>query len=123
MLDIGKLSEILKKMEIRTTDITGSVLVSSDGMPVCPALKEEIDENMIAAMCATLVNIGERATETLNKGEFKMLFIQGTEGFFVISKVTPSLLLGVLAKKGARIGVVLYEIERAKGEIRSSIES
>ena len=115
------MSKTLENVKIRTSDITGAVLISNEGLPILTPKSQKIDENMVAAICATLVNIGERVTESLNKGIFNLLFISGKEGYVIISRVNQEMLLSILAKQGARIGVVLYEIEKTKEELNKIV--
>jgi len=113
-----QLVDILSEMESRDPDIKGSIIVRSDGLIVASALREDIDRDLVAAMCTSLLNVSRRVLEELNLGEIESYIVRGKNGVIMAIDVTPDITIAALAKKDANLGLLYIELRRAAEKIR-----
>lgn len=109
-----KLNEILRGIETASGGMVEEVaLVSTEGLMIGSALRQGANEEIIAAMAATLHSLGEQAVRELQKGSLKGVFIRGKKGFVLVGKVGENALLLLLAREDAKIGILLYQLNKA----------
>jgi predicted regulator of Ras-like GTPase activity (Roadblock/LC7/MglB family) len=71
-----------------------------------------MDEERVAAMCAALLSLGERAADGLGRGGLEQVSIDGATGsVHLVSAADEAVLVGV-ASPAARTGLVLFEMRR-----------
>lgn len=108
---------LLKNLSNTTPDVEGAAIIDNDGLIIASALSAEADEDSLAAMGAALLGLGERISEELERGEFDMVMIRGTEGLVIMVRCGPEGVLAVLARKKAKLGLVFLDITRSGREI------
>jgi uncharacterized protein len=97
--------------------------VSFDGLPMASALPAAMDENRVAAMSAALLSLGERAAEGLGRGELSQVYVEGESGtVFLVSAEDEAVLVAVGAR-GAKVGLLLYEIRRAAAAVGAALRA
>lgn len=112
-----RLERTLRDLLTATTDLEAAAVVSFDGLPMAASLPAGMDEDRVAAMSAALLSLGERATEGLGRGALSQVFIEGENGtVFLISAEDEAVLVAV-ASKGAKTGLMLYEVKRAAAQV------
>ncbi len=117
----SQLERVLRDLLGATTEIEAAAVVSFDGLPMASALPEGMDEDRVAAMSAALLSLGERATEGLGRGALSQVFIEGEHGtVFLISAEDEAVLVAVAAK-GAKTGLMLYEVKRAAAKVADAL--
>lgn len=114
---IQKIVEVLKDLEAGTPDIEASAVVSDDGFIIASVLPQDIDEDRVGAMSATMLALGERAAGELERGELEQTFVKGKEGYVIMSFVGDAAVLTTIASKGAKLGLVFLEMKRATAEL------
>lgn len=103
-------------------DFLAAAVVSSDGFVIASALPENVDENKLGAMSAAILSLGERAASELEKGSLETVFVEGENGYVLLSSVNSEMLLVVSTTKYAKLGLVFYELSALKKTIRSFFE-
>jgi predicted regulator of Ras-like GTPase activity (Roadblock/LC7/MglB family) len=104
-------------------EVEAAAVVSFDGLPMASALPAGMDEDRVAAMSAALLSLGERAAEGLGRGELSQVYIEGEHGtVFLVSADNEAVLVAVAAK-GAKVGMMLYEVRRAAGAVADVLRS
>jgi predicted regulator of Ras-like GTPase activity (Roadblock/LC7/MglB family) len=112
-----RLDRAIRDLLSQTSEIEAAAVVSFDGLPMASALPAGMDEDRVAAMSAALLSLGERATVGLGRGELSQVFIEGEEGtVFLVSADNEAVLVAVAAK-GAKTGMMLYEVKRAAAAV------
>ena len=77
------------------------------------ALPAGMDEDRVAAMSAALLSLGERAAEGLGRGELSQVYVEGENGNVFLVSADDEAVLVAVAAKGAKVGMMLFEIRRA----------
>jgi predicted regulator of Ras-like GTPase activity (Roadblock/LC7/MglB family) len=117
-----KLEEILKSMEDADPNIEGSALVRTDGLVMASAIQWWIDEPLIAAMSAALLNIGSRSVTELERGSLNKVIVSGEKGDVVLTGAGGEAVLSVITKPGANLGLILVEMKKCASKLEASLK-
>jgi uncharacterized protein len=94
-------------------ELEAAAVVSFDGLPMASALPASMDEDRVAAMSAALLSLGERAAQGLGRGELSQVYIEGESGTVFLVSCDDEAVLVAVASRGAKVGMMLYEVRRA----------
>ena len=120
-LHVGSRSDRLDRaihgLLAQTPEIEAAAVVSFDGLPMASALPPSMDEDRVAAMSAALLSLGERAAQGLGRGELSQVYIEGDAGTVFLVSADDEAVLVAVAAKGAKVGMMLYEVRRAAATV------
>jgi hypothetical protein len=115
------LDQALAALLQNAREIEAAAVVSFDGLPMASALPASMDEDRVAAMSAALLSLGERAAQGLGRGELSQVYIEGETGtVFLVSADNEAVLVAV-ARQGAKVGMMLYEVRRAAAAVADAL--
>jgi len=109
----GRLEQAVRALLAQTPELEAAAVVSFDGLPMAAALPPPMDEDRVAAMSAALLSLGERAAAGLGRGELSQVYIEGDAGTVFLVSAEDEAVLVAVASKGAKTGMMLYEVRRA----------
>ena len=112
-----RLAESLNRLMEDSQDILAAALVSLDGFTMASALPEGMQEDRVGAMSAAILGLGERAAAELGRGQLSQVFIEGDSGYVMLIAAGQRAVLTCLADKEAKLGLVLYDMRAAAGNI------
>ncbi len=122
MSKVDDVVKILKELEEKVPDITGSAVIRTNGLVIASALPSESNERMIAAMSAVLLGTSKRSAEALFDGNFKSLNLELDKGnMFLIG--AGRVILVAITKKEPNVGLVTLEIEDTSNKISEIFKS
>ncbi len=107
----------LRDMQVSSPDIEASAVVSVDGLPIATALPREVEEDRVSAMSAAMLSLGERIASELGRGSLSEVQIKGEKGFVILQSLGTEAVLTVLAREGAKMGLVLLDMRRAVDDL------
>ena len=107
----------LRDMQVSSPDIEASAIVSVDGLPIATALPREVEEDRVSAMSAAMLSLGERIASELGRGVLSEVQIKGEKGFVILQSLGTEAVLTVLAREGAKMGLVLLDMRRAVDDL------
>ncbi|MHA1276361.1 MAG: roadblock/LC7 domain-containing protein [Candidatus Helarchaeota archaeon] len=113
----ASLQEFLKDLEAEVPEIEASSVVAMEGFPIASALPNHIDEVRVAAMTASILNIGERTAVEFNKGELNQVIIKGADGYIISMAAGENAVLTVCTNQDARLGYLLLYMKRTAEKI------
>ena len=113
MSRLDELNKILRKLQSDSPGLEASALISEDGLMIASALTPELEENRVAGMTATLLNLGTRAAVELARGEVKEVIIRGDHGYAVMINAGRGALLLALANESAKLGLIFFDMNEA----------
>ena len=90
-------------METVNPDIQGSAIVSTQGLPIYFTLSD-VNNEIVSAICATILSISEQAIKELARGNLKRILIEGVNGIIILSKAGENAILCILTKRNASLG-------------------
>ena len=109
----GLLDRAIADLLAQAPEVEAAAVVSFDGLPMASALPATMDEDRVAAMSAALLSLGERAAEGLGRGGLNQVYIEGDAGTVFLVSCQDEAVLVAVAAKGAKVGMMLYEVRRA----------
>ena len=107
----------LRDMQVSSPDIEASAVVSVDGLPIATALPREVEEDRVSAMSAAMLSLGERIVSELGRGILNEVYIKGEQGYVILQSVGSEAVLTVLAREGAKMGLVFLDMRRAAEDL------
>ena len=110
---IEKMNAALRELRSGMPEIEAAVLISADAMALASDISEEADEEMIGALSASVLGMGERAARDLRRGELEQVYVKGDQGYLLLLQCGPDALLSLLVAPEAKLGVVFMEGKRA----------
>jgi predicted regulator of Ras-like GTPase activity (Roadblock/LC7/MglB family) len=113
-----KLSNILQNFVTSTGDVQGAAVVTPDGLPLATSLPGAMDEERVSAMSAAMLSLGERIGSELARGGIDRIYVEGDQGYGVLTSCGEDAVFLVLASKNAKQGLLLLEIKRALAELK-----
>lgn len=118
----GQIETVLREIEVTTRHIEASVVVSSQGLPICSAMPRGVDDGTVAAMTAAILSMGERATVELARGRLNRILVEGEQGYFILTGAGKNAILAVLTKREANLGMVFLVMQRASDKIKGLLD-
>ncbi len=103
----------LRDMQVSSPDIEASAVVSVDGLPIATSLPRDVEEDRVSAMSAAMLSLGERIASELGRGGLSEVYIKGEKGYVILQSVGTEAVLTVLAREGAKMGLVFLDMRRA----------
>jgi predicted regulator of Ras-like GTPase activity (Roadblock/LC7/MglB family) len=107
----------LKDLQVSTSDIEASAVVSVDGLIIASALPADVEEDRVSAMSAAMLSLGERIAGELGRGLLDQVYIRGASGYVILTAVGEDAVLTVLARKDAKLGLVFLDMRRAAEDL------
>lgn len=117
-INIEKLGYTLQSFVATTAEVQGAALVTPDGLPLASNLSGAMDEERVAAMSAAMLSLGERIGVELARGAIDRIYIEGEEGFSILTSCGQDAVFLVLANRSAKQGILLLEIKRVVTELK-----
>lgn len=117
-INTEKLGHILRNFVSTTTDVQGAAMVTPDGLPLATSLPGGMDDERVSAMSAAMLSLGERIGKELVRGEIDRIYVEGDEGFSILTSCGEDAVFLVLAGKAAKQGVLMLEIKRALVDLK-----
>lgn len=117
-INTEKLSVVLQNFVGSTNDIQGAALVTPDGLPLASTLPDPMDEERVSAMSAAMLSLGERIGQELARGIIDRIYVEGDQGYGVLTSCGEDAVLLILADQKVKQGILMLEIKRIVSEIK-----
>ncbi len=111
------LEEIINNLE-NTRGVEASAAVSRDGLLVCSAMSRKMHADTFAAMSATMFGAAEIASKELGKGSPDRIIVEAKSGKVIATGGGSKVLLVVMTRQEADLGLILFEMKKAMGRIK-----
>ncbi len=112
-----QLMDRLRYLQTSSMDVEASALVSVDGLIMASALPPDVEEDRVSAMSAAMLSLGERIAMELGRGTLDQVYIRGDDGYVLLLDVGEEAVLTVLARKGAKLGMLFLDMKRAAADL------
>src|SRR5262249_34445362 len=91
-------------------------VVSSEGFIVASVVPNEIDEDLIGGMAASLLGVGERIAVDLMRSQMEQVYVRSPKGYIVVNAIGSEASLVLLVTRYAKLGLTLLELKRTPVE-------
>ena len=109
--------QILEELN-KTSGVTGSMLVSQDGIVIAADLESKLQDEIVGAMAASIMSAAQKSVERLNKTPLKQVTIEASKGKMFLADVGIGVLV-VTTESEVNIGLVRLEIRNAAEKIKN----
>ena len=120
-INTEKLGRILQNFVATTLDVEGAAMVTPDGLPLASSLPGGMDDERVSAMSAAMLSLGDRIGRELARGEIDRIYVEGEEGFSILTSCGEDAVFLVPAGKSAKQGVLMLEIKRTLTELKKAL--
>jgi len=107
---------ILSKLEKRA-DLYACALITRDGIRLATSAEAREDADILSALTAAVLSLGQKATDMLNHGDLEELIIRGTAGYSVVRRIGADHLLVAAGFNIIRLGLGVNLIRKAAEQI------
>ena len=107
----------LRDLQASTSDVEASAVVSVDGLIMASALPAGVEEDRVSAMSAAMLSLGERIAGELRRGVLDEVYVKGNHGYVLLTAVGQEAVLTVLAREGAKLGLIFLDMRRAAEDL------
>ncbi|MHA1237968.1 MAG: roadblock/LC7 domain-containing protein [Candidatus Odinarchaeia archaeon] len=114
---IEEIENILREIELTTRHIEACAVISTQGLPISSAMPANVNDEILSAMAAAILSIGERAAIELSRGKLNRILVEGEKGYLILKGAGENAILAVLTTKSANLGMVFLIMERAADRI------
>ncbi len=113
--------ERLRNLQVSSQDVEASAIVSVDGLSIASALPQDVEEDRVSAMSAAMLSLGERIAGELGRGSLEQVYIKGENGYVLLMSVGEEAVLTVMARKEAKLGLILLDMRRTTEDLAGLI--
>ena len=117
-----KIAKLLRDFEAENEDIKGTYVQTIQGLPICSSLGSKSNENMVAAMAAAILSVGERAAQELARGKLKRILLDGEEGLIILQQSGINTILCVLVENDRQLGLIFILMKSIAQKIANILE-
>lgn len=114
------LDKLLRSL-VRSAELTGCAVVSSDGLIIASILPAGMDSELVGAMTSTLAGSADTVSSELSKSQPEMVIVRTKSGDITIIPVDSETVLIMLAPAKINLGFLLNEAKRIVPRLKKLI--
>jgi len=117
--DMGKLlTEVLRGFQVAAPGVMGSAVVSVDGFAIASELPGSVEERRVSAMAAAMLALGEQTANEFEHGGLERVFVEGGDGYTIITSAGPEAVLAAIASRDAKLGLIFLQMGRTAEAVK-----
>lgn len=116
------LRSVLRELNNSSDDIEASACISSDGYTLAAVLGDGVDADRFGAMCASLLALASRAAQEIQRGELKLVMVEGELGVMLLIHSGADAILAVAAKPGKNLGMIFLDSKKTAVKLLATLE-
>ena len=113
----GDLDRALADLRALSGDMASCAVLSADGVLLSSSHEEGVDRERAAAMLAAAANLAERTAHREGKEHASQVRVDTEDGHLLLVRLDGGGTLAATTAKDARVGLVLYDMRNARGEV------
>jgi hypothetical protein len=106
------LRSVLRELNSTSSDIEASACISSDGFTLAAVLGDGVDPDRFGAMCASLLALAHRAAQEVQRGNLKLVLVEGEQGVMLLVQAGPNTILALAAKPSKNLGMIFMDAKK-----------
>jgi predicted regulator of Ras-like GTPase activity (Roadblock/LC7/MglB family) len=116
------LDRVLGDLRALSGDIKSCAVLSKDGKLLSSSHGEGVDRERATAMLAALVNLAERTARENGKDHASQVRVRTEGGHVLLVRLEGGGTLVATTDLDARVGLALYDLRNASGEVEKALE-
>ncbi len=117
------LRSVLRELNATSADIEASACISSDGFNLAAVLGEGVDPDRFGAMCASLLALAQRAAQEVQRGNLKLVLVEGDQGVMLLVQAGPDMILALAAKPSKNLGMIFMDAKKFARKLLETLDS
>jgi predicted regulator of Ras-like GTPase activity (Roadblock/LC7/MglB family) len=117
------LRSVLRELNATSADIEASACISSDGFSLAAVLGDGVDPDRFGAMCASLLALAHRAAQEVQRGNLKLVLVEGEQGVMLLVQAGPNTILAVAAKPSKNLGMIFMDAKKFAKKLVETLDS
>jgi uncharacterized protein len=117
-----ELNRVLADLQALSGDMESCGVLSKDGNLLSSSHGEGVDRERVAAMVAALANLAERVARENGKNHASQIKVKAEGGHVLLVRLEGGGTLVATTGPDARVGLVLYDMRNARGEVEKALE-
>ncbi len=117
------LRSVLRELNATSSDIEASACISSDGFNLAAVLGDGVDPDRFGAMCASLLALAHRAAQEVQRGNLKLVLVEGEQGVMLLVQAGPNTILAVAAKPSKNLGMIFMDAKKFARKLVETLDS
>ena len=117
-----ELNRVLADLQALSGDMESCGVLSKDGKLLSSSHGEGVDRKRVAAMVAALANLAERVARENGKNHASQIRVKAEGGHVLLVRLEGGGTLVATTGPDARVGLVLYDMRNARGEVEKALE-
>lgn len=114
------LKPILSRLNSISKDIEASAVMTRDGLTLASKIRDDVNQDRLGAMCASLLSLSDKTAKELSRGNLKQVLIEGDQGCILIVHIGKKAVLAVVSKASSNLGMVFLEARKVAKEIEAT---
>jgi predicted regulator of Ras-like GTPase activity (Roadblock/LC7/MglB family) len=98
-------------------------VLSADGVLLSSSHEEGVNRERAAAMLSAVANLAERAARQEGKQHASQVRVDAEDGHLLLVRLDGGGALAATTAKDARVGLVLYDMRNARGEVEKAMDA
>ena len=116
----GDLDRAVADLRALSGDMASCAVLSADGTLLSSSHTEGVDRERAAAMLAAAANLAERTARAEGKEHASQVRVDAEDGHLLLVRLDGGGTLAATTEKDARVGLVLYDMRNARGEVEKA---
>ena len=117
-----ELNRVLADLQALSGDMESCGVLSKDGNLLSSSHGEGVDRERVAAMVTALANLAERVARENGKNHASQIRVKAEGGHVLLVRLEGGGTLVATTGPDARVGLVLYDMRNARGEVEKALE-
>lgn len=120
--DMGQvLGEVLRGFQAAAPGVMGSAVVSVDGFAIASELPGSVEERRVSAMSAAMLALGEQTAGEFEQGGLERVFVEGVDGYTIVTSAGPEAVLAAIASRDAKLGLIFLQMGRTAEAVKGAM--
>ncbi|MCY0964525.1 roadblock/LC7 domain-containing protein [Parathalassolituus penaei] len=103
--------------------MVAAAVMSTDGFIIGSALRDDTNQDVFAAMNASLLVLAQRSSREIAIGELRQVMVLGTEGVMHLTCIGNNAVLAIATDVNANIGSVVLQTRRVSVRLQDILET
>ena len=117
-----ELDRVLADLQALSGDIESCGVLSRDGELLSSSHGEGVDRERVAAMVVALANLAQRVARENGKDQASQIRVKAEGGHVLLVRLEGGGTLVAATGPDARVGLVLFDMRNARGEVEKALE-
>lgn len=113
-----KINDVLRSIRMSSPEVIGACVVNQEGFIVAANIPQEIDEDLVGGMAASLLGVGERIALDMMNAQMQQTYIRSDKGYIIINSLDEDNAVVLLVTVDAKLGMIFLELKKLVKELQ-----